>query len=695
LSNCDVAVNGTNDGLLGIVGGSIELAGDGFDLKKATVRVQDILVGVPTSSRWTGKLADSSTLDLINSTTPGGYRFDFGAGDNIVNFYWYLNLTLKYLSNGSPLSDAKVSARESTGALVLRDANAGVDGVLEELVLRHRSLNPDETVHTPHAITVSKDSLRDSFTIEVDQNRDHTFYLDNYPPDLSILSPEEGTIFNVSTVTLSGEAMDARVTETEGLRSMSYRVDNGTWLPIDLPTVREWSVDIEIGDGVHVVEVRVIDNIGNGASASVMFEVDTEPPSLAIISPTEDVFTKEPSIVVIGRSEPGALVTVNGEPIELSDSGDFNITLTLTEGMNRIVVVAIDELGNGKTLTIQAILDTTPPEVDLNLPSGEWWTSSDQVEIEGTKEANTSISVDTERPEFFTLTSFSVPVTLVEGINSFTIISEDSAGNSWSTTVLIYRDTVAPSLSVQALPTHTSTPTISVSGSTDDPAAIVNVNDQAITLTGNAFAASVSLNEGMNTIVITARDPLDNEADPVTLEVILDTVPPSLTISTKKYIKTVKDEQNLSGETEPGLSVIVSVIYGGYSKTYDVVAGDDGSFWVEVRLPQLGNHSVTVTVDDLAGNRAQDTLSFDRVRGTTPPPPPPPGDNWFKDNWEWVVLAVSIIASVLVLFISMMPKKRRPSQGQLAPQEEEEGPPVDEDAEEEWEEEEVAEWEED
>ncbi len=74
------------------------------------------------------------------------------------------------------------------------------------------------------------------------------------------------------------------------------------------------------------------------------------------------------------------------------------------------------------------------------------------------------------------------------------------------------------------------TRTITVTGTVDDPQAVVTVNGTAATVSGGNFSASVTLTEGNNTITATATDPAGNSAS-ASVTVSLDTVPPVITIS--------------------------------------------------------------------------------------------------------------------------------------------------------------------
>lgn len=75
-----------------------------------------------------------------------------------------------------------------------------------------------------------------------------------------------------------------------------------------------------------------------------------------------------------------------------------------------------------------------------------------------------------------------------------------------------------------------STRTITVNGTVDDPQASVTINGAAAIRSGGNFSASVTLNEGNNTIAATATDPAGNSAS-ASVTVALDTVPPVITIT--------------------------------------------------------------------------------------------------------------------------------------------------------------------
>ncbi len=658
MEGCVVAVRAINSGMISVTDGTFHLgSSDGFNMTEGTIVLRDCWVSDPATGMKTAILRDLSSLDLVNSVV--SQVFDIGPNFNTVNIYWYLNLTLRYLSNDAPVSEGLVTIREASGTIVHTDLEAGIDGALERIELREKSLTPNAVITTPHTVTVSKDGLQDSFSILMDGSKDHTFNLDNYPPVLVVNYPENGAMLNASMVTFLGEAWDAVITETEGLASMNYRVDGGDWMPIEIPAVKAWSFDVTLDDGFHAVEVEVYDRIGNHNSSIVTVEVNTRLPSLILLSPAEGLITKQAELLVIGQTEPGMEVRINGVQVDGSKDGSFNETIDLVEGLNVVVVTATDALENTAVETRNVTLDTIPPEVVLDDP-GPYITKEPTYTLSGSKEVNTTIYVNGYLLEYFDSDRFTTTVDLDEGLNPVLIFSLDQAGNNWSKTIIIERDSTPPSLSVARLPEHTNKVTITVQGSTDDPDANITVNGEEVTLSGLTFAYTLTLAEGENTITVEAEDPLGNAAEPDVQVVNVDTVLPVLEVYTPKYVKTFDDEQDLSGETEPGLPVVVFVSYGGaYTMTYNLVADAEGAFEVTVALPQVGNHSVTVTAIDLAGNKATEELYFDRVRPDVEPPPEPEQPSWFEENWTLVILLAAVIGAGAVLLFTFASVKQR------------------------------------
>lgn len=73
--------------------------------------------------------------------------------------------------------------------------------------------------------------------------------------------------------------------------------------------------------------------------------VDEQPPAVETTPADGDVVDTY-MVEFVGTTEPGAQVTVNGEPVELDAEGSFSVMLASDLGENEVSVEAADELGN-------------------------------------------------------------------------------------------------------------------------------------------------------------------------------------------------------------------------------------------------------------------------------------------------------------------------------------------------------------
>ena len=68
-------------------------------------------------------------------------------------------------------------------------------------------------------------------------------------------------------------------------------------------------------------------------------------PILIVDFPAGDIVTEQSQITIIGKTDPEVSVTVNGEEVAVLLNGDFSLMFELSEGINRIRIVAINRLG--------------------------------------------------------------------------------------------------------------------------------------------------------------------------------------------------------------------------------------------------------------------------------------------------------------------------------------------------------------
>lgn len=68
-------------------------------------------------------------------------------------------------------------------------------------------------------------------------------------------------------------------------------------------------------------------------------------PLLLVYEPQEKAILSEGKISVVGKTDPDARVTINGEEVLVGSEGAFNKVLDLGEGVQSLAIIAINKLG--------------------------------------------------------------------------------------------------------------------------------------------------------------------------------------------------------------------------------------------------------------------------------------------------------------------------------------------------------------
>ena len=101
---------------------------------------------------------------------------------------------------------------------------------------------------------------------------------------------------------------------------------------------------------------------------------DTSPPEIFIYSPDNNSQTNESTVSISGTildKESGIdKVTVNGAEISIASNGSFSTTVNLTEGANKITIIAVDKAGNRTTKILSVIYEKPVQQIVIILQIG-------------------------------------------------------------------------------------------------------------------------------------------------------------------------------------------------------------------------------------------------------------------------------------------------------------------------------------
>jgi len=158
------------------------------------------------------------------------------------------------------------------------------------------------------------------------------------PADGATVRTRSGVRFEWSPT--AAEAYLLEVTPESGADSQQIRAE-GAGVVVDLPS------------GSYRWQVRGViegDPLPGGEPRLLSVVQDRVPPRLSVESPRASAVVRGPSVQVVGHTEPGATVRVDGSRIRVGADGRFRHAHALPRGLANVVIVATDDLGNARTI---------------------------------------------------------------------------------------------------------------------------------------------------------------------------------------------------------------------------------------------------------------------------------------------------------------------------------------------------------
>src|SRR5437773_11868565 len=113
---------------------------------------------------------------------------------------------------------------------------------------------------------------------------------------------------------------------------------------------------LALKEGLNSVGVALIADRDVVAVSTYSVVLDRTPPTMTVTQPATGSTVDAKNVVVIGTTEPGSTITVNGRIVVITPEGGFTDSFSATPGSVPITVVARDRAGNETTekLTVTA-----------------------------------------------------------------------------------------------------------------------------------------------------------------------------------------------------------------------------------------------------------------------------------------------------------------------------------------------------
>ncbi|RTP19474.1 Ig-like domain-containing protein [Enterobacter roggenkampii] len=448
------------------------------------------------------------------------------------------------------------------------------------------------------------------------------------------------------------------VTVTLGGKSYTAQVQQGGVWSVNVPG----SDLTALADSGYTVQVSVSDAAGNPGSAGKPITLDTTPPTVSFnVVAGDDVINsvEHGQAQIVSGSATGAnvgdkvVITLGSHQYTttVDASGNWSVGVpasvisALTDGTVTLSATITDSAGNSSTQTHDVVVNTASVALTVNTVSGD--------DVINAAEAGSSLVINGSSAQFASGTQVTVTLNgktytatiqsdgtwtttvpaadvgaLADGARyQVSVSAQDSAGNSASATHGISVDTTAPVVSIGTLSVDDmlnaaeAQQPLTVHGSSSAEAG----QTVTVTLGGKTYTALVgsdgtwtldvpaadlaTLSQGALTVTASVNDKAGNSGQ-TTHTLTVDTVAPTVTISTVADDDIVNNEEQLAGQTIRGTTTAeqgqtVTVSFNGHS--YQATVGADGSWSVFVPGRDFlglsdGEYTITASVSDRAGN---------------------------------------------------------------------------------------------
>ncbi|MFX1480979.1 MAG: hypothetical protein ACFFCI_23085, partial [Promethearchaeota archaeon] len=293
----------------------------------------------------------------------------------------------------------------------------------------------------------ANDSAGNEFSDSVDINKD------TLNPIINILSPSSGVFYDATvpsfTVEISDPNIDKMWYTLTGDSTKHFFLTNGTLLG--------WA---GLGDGLITVTFYANDSAGNEYSDSVDINKDTVNPIINILSPSGGVFydATVPSFTV-EISDPNIdkmWYTLTGDSTKhfFLTNGTLLGWAGLGDGLITVTFYANDSAGNEYSDSVDINKDTVNPIINILSPSGgvfyDATVPSFIVEISDLNIDKMWYTLTGDPTKHFFLTNSTLLgwAGLDDGLITVTFYANDSAGNEFSASIDVNKDTVNPTINI-------------------------------------------------------------------------------------------------------------------------------------------------------------------------------------------------------------------------------------------------------
>jgi parallel beta-helix repeat protein len=140
-----------------------------------------------------------------------------------------------------------------------------------------------------------------------------------------------------------------------GTVELNYRINGLVWEKVVGSLSLSFGGDLQYGDGTYEIEYYAQDQTGNSEELQNIeeFLVDATAPTFTNLDPPVSPYTVTvETYTITGKTEPGVVLTINEDTINVGSEGTFSYEATLEDGDNPFYLHAVDAVGHTADMTI-------------------------------------------------------------------------------------------------------------------------------------------------------------------------------------------------------------------------------------------------------------------------------------------------------------------------------------------------------
>lgn len=394
------------------------------------------------------------------------------------------------------------------GRQVLFDGRIS-DEHLRDVVIEYGGKTAAAKVDATGTFTASIDNLEEgelTFVVRATDSVGHVatqsrlISIDLTAPNIDI---EEGGATFLQKLVNRPVLMTVTVRDADPRPQTNIQLDGAAWLPGTIINT----------DGTHSFVAKSVDCAGNPTTTSLSFVIDTKPPIVSQLAPSDGAVVGA-AATVRGSVNEAATVSFVGSDrsVTTTAAGSFELALpAAAEGTNRFLLRAADEAGNEVEIPYSFTLRTTPPAVVI-VEDGQPMTGTPLFNRPVTPVVRVSVP-DAVIAAMLDGQPFTSGTTVrAEGTHAITATATDPVGHVGSASATFSIDTTPPVIRITSPADGAAVTgdTVTVTGTVED-AVFATVNGVTAKLgAGGSFSTAVPLEPGDNLVSVSARDRAGN-----------------------------------------------------------------------------------------------------------------------------------------------------------------------------------------